>query len=173
MEFIGDRGAPDLRVAFQHEGFESSLGQIKRGDEAVVASADDDDIALRVSVRRHAYAAPLMSFRISSAASRPFAPMIPPPGCVAEPHMYRFLIGVRYCAHPGTGRRKKSCSSESSPWKMLPSLSPHSRSRSSGVTTCFSMMMSFKLGAYWEIVSTTVLPKASFSVSQFSPGASL
>src|ERR1700752_3759614 len=35
------------------------------------------------------------------------------------------------------------------------------------------MMMSFRFGAYWEIVSTTVLPNASFSVSQLSPGASL
>src|SRR5579862_3352532 len=173
MEFIGDRGAPDLRVAFQHEGFESSLGQIKRGDEAVVASADDDDIALRVSVRRHAYAAPLMSFRISSAASRPFAPMIPPPGCVADPHIYRFLMGVRYCAQPGTGRRKKSCSSESSPWKMLPSLSPHSRSRSSGVTTWRCRMMSLMLGAYSAMVLTTVSPNASFWSSQFKPGRSL
>src|SRR5579871_449017 len=98
---------------------------------------------------------------------------MPPPGCVAEPHMYRFLIGVRYWAHPGTGRKKKSCSSESSPWKMLPSLNPHSRSRSKGVTTCFSMMMSFRLGAYSLIVSTTVLPKASFWSSQFNPGRSL
>src|SRR5579885_953659 len=56
---------------------------------------------------------------------------------------------------------------------MLPSLNPHSRSRSSGVTTCLSMMMSFKFGAYSEIVSTTVLPNFSFSVSQLRPGANL
>ena len=53
-----------------------------------------------------------MSFRISSAANRPGAPMMPPPGWVADPHIYRFLIGVRNCAHPGTGRRKKNCSSD-------------------------------------------------------------
>src|SRR5215469_6966562 len=82
-------------------------------------------------------------------------------------------MGVRYCAHPGTGRRKNSCSRDNSPWKILPSLSPHSRSRSSGVTTCFWMMMSFRFGAYWAMVSTTVLPNASFSVSQLRPGASL
>ena len=29
--------------------------------------------------------------------------MIPPPGCVAEPFMYRPRSGVRYRAHPGTG----------------------------------------------------------------------
>ena len=28
-----------------------------------------------------------MSFRIIIAAFRPLAPMMPPPGCVAEPHM--------------------------------------------------------------------------------------
>src|SRR5579863_723758 len=56
---------------------------------------------------------------------------------------------------------------------MLPSLSPHSRSRSSGVTTIFSMMMSLILGAYSAIVSMTVLPNASFSVSQFNPGRNL
>jgi hypothetical protein len=31
----------------------------------------------------------------------------------------------RYCAQPGAGLRKKSCSSVSSPWKMLPSVSPN------------------------------------------------
>ena len=31
----------------------------------------------------------------SSAAMRPGAPMMPPPGCVADPHIHRSLIGVR------------------------------------------------------------------------------
>ena len=35
------------------------------------------------------------SFTYSSAAIRPGAPMIPPPGCVAEPHIQRFRTGVR------------------------------------------------------------------------------
>ena len=56
-----------------------------------------------------------LSFSICIAALRPGAPMMPPPGCVAEPHMYRSRIGVRYCAQPGAGRKKKSCSSVSSP----------------------------------------------------------
>ena len=43
------------------------------------------------------------------------SPLMPPPGCVAEPHMYKLRIGVRYCAQPGAGRRKKSCSRVSSP----------------------------------------------------------
>ena len=35
------------------------------------------------------------SFRITWLAMRPGAPMIPPPGWVADPHMYRLSIGVR------------------------------------------------------------------------------
>ena len=84
MKFLGDRRAAGLRAAFEHQRLESGFGQIEGGDQAVVAAADDDDVAL---VARPFYAAPLMSFRISSAARRPFAPMMPPPGCVADPHM--------------------------------------------------------------------------------------
>src|SRR5579862_5869513 len=116
MKFISDRGSANLRVALEHERAISGLGQIKCGHQPVVAAANDDNVApLGAFLFRHVYAAPLMSLRISSAANRPFAPMMPPPGCVADPHIYKFLIGVRYCAQPGTGRRKKSCSSESSP----------------------------------------------------------
>src|SRR6267378_4718486 len=82
-------------------------------------------------------------------------------------------MGVRNAAHPATGRKKNSCSSESSPWKMFPSVSPHSRSRSSGVTTWRCKMMSLILGAYSAIVLMTASPNFSFSVSQLSPGASL
>ena len=92
--------------------------------------------------------------------------MMPPPGCVADPHIQSDLMGVRYCAHPGTGRRKNNCSSESSPWKMLPSVSPNSRSMSSGVTTWRPTMMSRRLGAYSETVSITVSPNFSFCSSQ-------
>ena len=37
---------------------------------------------------------PFHSFRITWLAIRPGAAMIPPPGCVAEPHMYNPSIGV-------------------------------------------------------------------------------
>ena len=76
---------------------------------------------------------------------------------------------MRYCAQPGTGRRKNSCSSDSSPWKMLPSVSPNSRSRSSGVSTCRCRMMFLMLGAYSAMVSMTLSPKASRFSSQFAP----
>src|ERR1700738_4072562 len=97
MKLIGHGGPAHLCAAFEHQRSVSGLGQIERGDQPVVAAANDDNVApLGAFLYRHGYAAPLMSFRISSAANRPFAPMIPPPGCVADPHMYRFLMGVRY-----------------------------------------------------------------------------
>src|SRR5204862_318466 len=99
--------------------------------------------------------------RMRSAQLRPGAPMMPPPGCVAEPHIQRLRTGVLYCAHPGTGRAKNSCSSVSSPWKILPSVKPNSRSRSSGVSTCRCRMMSRMLGACSAIVSITASPNAS------------
>src|SRR5208337_5532420 len=158
MEFLRNGAAADYRPAFEHEGLESSFGEIEGGDQPVVSCAEDNDVALF----GHRYFVPLECFRISSAARRPGAPMMPPPGCVADPHIHRFLIGVLYCAKPGTGRRKNNCSSESSPWKMLPSVSPHSRSRSSGVTTWRPTMMFFRFGANSAMVSTTLSPNASF-----------
>src|SRR6185436_3777134 len=87
-------------------------------------------------------------FRIRRAQFRAGAPMMPPPGCVADPHIQRFRIGVWYCAQPGTGRAKNSCSSVNSPWKMLPSVNPNWRSMSSGVSTWRCRMMSRRFGAY-------------------------
>jgi hypothetical protein len=90
MKFLGDGGAADDRPAFEDEGLVAFLREIEGGDESVVSAAENDDVALR----GHAQLLPV-SFRISSAARRPGAPMMPPPGCVAEPHMYNFLMGVR------------------------------------------------------------------------------
>ena len=53
--------------------------------------------------------------KISRAALWPGAPITPPPGCVPEPQRYKRPTGVRYCAHPGTGRRKNSWSRLISP----------------------------------------------------------
>ena len=83
MKFFSDRGAANLRAAFEHERLESRFGQVESGDQAVVPATDDDDVA-RVSAMLYAA---FPSFRISSAARRPGAPMMPPPGCVADPHM--------------------------------------------------------------------------------------
>src|ERR1035437_7168215 len=161
MKFFGDGRAAHLGAAFEHKRFESGFGEIEGGDQTVVSATDDDDIACFGHGLLHGHQTPFPSFRISSAARRPGAPMMPPPGCVAEPHIHRFLMGVLYCAQPGTGRRKNNCSSESSTWKMFPSVSPNSRSRSSGVTTWRPTIMFFRLGANSATVSITLSPKAS------------
>src|SRR3984957_14575921 len=134
MKFFCNGRAAHLGAAFEHQWFESGFGEIEGGDQPIVSTTNDNDVACLGHMSWFGHqAAP--SFRISSAARRPGAPIMPPPGCVADPHMYRFLIGERNCAHPATGRRKNNCSSESSPWKILPSVSPQVRSRSRGVTT--------------------------------------
>ena len=90
MKFFGDGGAADYGAALEDERLVAFFREIESGDESVVAAAENDDVALR----GHAQLLPV-SFRISSAARRPGAPMMPPPGCVAEPHMYNLLMGVR------------------------------------------------------------------------------
>ena len=45
MKFVGDGGAADLRPALEDERLESGFGEIEGGDQAVVAAADDDDVA--------------------------------------------------------------------------------------------------------------------------------
>ncbi len=45
MEFLGDRAATNTWSAFQYEGLKSRLGQIKCGDQAVVSSPEDYDVA--------------------------------------------------------------------------------------------------------------------------------
>ncbi len=51
--------------------------EVVRGDETVRAGANDDRVVALI--------AHVPSFRMRIAASRPEAPMIPPPGCVPEP----------------------------------------------------------------------------------------
>jgi hypothetical protein len=48
------------------------------------------------------------SFKISRAAFAPDPPVNPAPGCVPDPHRYRFLIGVRYRAQSSSGRIVKN-----------------------------------------------------------------
>src|SRR5581483_2745548 len=84
MKFFGDRAATRLRAAFDKKRLESCLGEIEGRHQAIVARANDHDIAW---FRHYWTEPPFQSLRISSAASRPGAPMMPPPGCVAEPHI--------------------------------------------------------------------------------------
>ena len=66
MSAVQDVGVLRLRLSFA------------LGARRIILAQDD---------RAYFYAAPLLSFNISNAARRPGAPMMPPPGCVAEPHM--------------------------------------------------------------------------------------
>ena len=45
MKFVGDSSAADLGAAFEDERLESGFGEVEGGDQAVVAAADDDDVA--------------------------------------------------------------------------------------------------------------------------------
>ena len=73
-EFVRDGTPAHLVACFEHQRAEPCLGQVRRAHQPVVAGADDDRAA-------HDFPS------TDSAAFRPGAPMIPPPGCVAEPHM--------------------------------------------------------------------------------------
>ena len=82
MEFFGDGGAADDIAAFENERPVALFREIKGRDQRVVATAENDDVALR---------RPLSVFpRVFQNFQRrqpPGAPMMPPPGCVAEPHI--------------------------------------------------------------------------------------
>ncbi len=82
----------DPLPALEHQHPAPGLAEVGGGGEPVVARADDDRVE---PLRRHAALPPVRVPSSSSAAIRPGAPMIPPPGCVAEPHIHRSLIGVR------------------------------------------------------------------------------
>ncbi len=114
VKFFRDGAAADYFAAFENEGLESAFGEIKRGDEGIVTAADEnyalsdghgqlDSLAERAAVdatgsgsKRRAIVVPLdcrgaadffHSFRMTWLAMRPLAPMMPPPGCVADPHI--------------------------------------------------------------------------------------
>ena len=50
MKFVGDGTAANLRAAFEDEWLESCLREVERGNQAVVAATDDDDVAFGVYV---------------------------------------------------------------------------------------------------------------------------
>ena len=47
MKFFGDGGAADDSAAFEDERLVAFFREIERGDERVVAAAENDDVALR------------------------------------------------------------------------------------------------------------------------------
>ena len=81
MELLGHGRAAEDVAPLQDDGLETAAREQGRGHEAVVAPADDDDVRLQATFPF------FQSLSSSRAEMRPGAPMIPPPGCVAEPHM--------------------------------------------------------------------------------------
>ena len=112
MNLFSNSAAADNGSTFEHKRLQSRLRKITRGNETVVAGTDDDYIKRHVekfsifdfrfsifTLRLNSIdnrqsqienALPYLFFQSltsCSAALRPGAPMMPPPGCVAEPHM--------------------------------------------------------------------------------------
>src|ERR1700730_13884812 len=103
MKLLGDGPATDHFAAFEDQRLEATLGEIKGGDESVVPAANKNyalsdghgQWAAFDAVAVESEEPPFHSLRMTWLAMRPLAPMMPPPGCVAEPHIQRLWIGVR------------------------------------------------------------------------------
>jgi hypothetical protein len=95
MKFLGDGATADHFAALEDERLEAALGEIKSGDEGIVSTADENytlseghgQLAAFDAVAAEREERPFHSFRMTWLAMRPLAPMMPPPGCVAEPHI--------------------------------------------------------------------------------------
>ena len=101
-ERLGRDGTADRGARLEHEHAQPRAGEAGRGREGVGRGAQEEDVALA-----HESLPSRSSRRMAMAALRPGAPVMQPPGWVLEPHIHRFFTGVRYCAQPGAGRRKK------------------------------------------------------------------
>ncbi len=79
---LSDGGSPYLRPAFHDQDSGTRLGEIQSGCEAVDAGADDYRVVTASCFPPRSRRAPAHAHarRISIAANRPDAPMIPPPG---------------------------------------------------------------------------------------------
>ncbi len=101
-------GAAQPVAALEDEHPPAGPGEVRGGHERVVAAPDDDRLVAagapsvgtpshvrRRAARRHQAAFRPRDRSSSIAAIRPFAPMIPPPGWVDDPHSQRSRIGVR------------------------------------------------------------------------------
>jgi hypothetical protein len=78
-ELLGDRAAANHLAPLEHGDVVPRLGEIEGAGQSVVAGTDDENVAHREPA--------FVSLMIRIAALRPGAPMMPPPGWVAEPHM--------------------------------------------------------------------------------------
>ena len=91
MELARYGGTTDVVVFLEDDNFQTSLGEIGRVRQAVVARTDNDGVVI---AHRN----------ISCAALWPGAPVSPPPGCEPAPHKYNPGIGVLYWAASYVGR---------------------------------------------------------------------
>ncbi len=91
VEFLQRREPPQNRPPLEKEHLPARLPEESGRRQAVVASPDHDDVV------PHPFPFPqiALALRSSRAAFAPGAPIIPPPGWVAEPHIQRFRTGVR------------------------------------------------------------------------------
>src|ERR1700687_3161602 len=95
MKFIGDGAAADHFAAFEDEGLEAAFGEIESGNESVVTAADKShalsdgqgQLARFETCDRELEPPDFHPFKMTWLAMRPLAPMMPPPGWVAEPHI--------------------------------------------------------------------------------------
>ncbi len=96
-----------MAAPLEHDDPPAGLREVRGGDEGVVPAAHDDRVeppalrdrgrlggALRGDLAGHQAALRPRERSTSRAAIRPFAPMIPPPGWVDEPHSHRSRTGV-------------------------------------------------------------------------------
>ena len=104
IKFLGHGATADHFAAFQDERVETTLGKIESSDKGVVTAADKNHALSERHAQLAAFAAVVVagegrdfvqrareasdhSFKMTWLAMRPLAPIMPPPGWVAEPHI--------------------------------------------------------------------------------------
>ena len=80
-QLLGDCRSANHRAALQHQRSKPGFSQVAGGHQTVMPSANHHD---RLSLARHYR---FQSLKIFLAAFSPDAPIMPPPGCVADPHI--------------------------------------------------------------------------------------
>ena len=81
MDLFNSGDASCYLPPLENENRETFSNEIGGHSQPIVPGTDDDDL---LAFGRHQF---FQLARIFFAAFSPGAPMIPPPGCVAEPHM--------------------------------------------------------------------------------------
>ena len=97
INVCGECHAAEFTARLQEDRLDPRARQVRRRNEPVMPAAKDDHIGAvtrllgccllcgrRLLLLRCHYSSPALDFRISSAARRPGAAMMPPPGCAEE-----------------------------------------------------------------------------------------